>query len=907
MPIREALSAVLRGETAAELDARARAALEDLAEQARAEGQLVAVRDETSARLRQPGATHGVEYLLACACARHGEIERALQTLLALGERLAAEKDWEALAAVADRALELEPTQAGARLLVQAHEALKRDPVRLEALERAWQVVPDDLELALLFAVRLGEAGQPSRRREILAELIPRFAAAQRYAGLEEAALEFAEHRDVEGLTRLVRTLPVLAAQGAFAECRQLVDIAAPPLIEAGAIGGCHAALREVAVKAMAASGAMAGDAYRAALVAALRQGPARDLPDPDGVIASSGLADHTQPLDQALERFDRTAALAPGRAVHHATFGAGRVARNDGENVFIDFAHGRGHRMPFAAAQRTLTPIASDDLRLLKVTDPAGLARLFADDPAGVIVRALAAQGGEADATRLKVFLIGSDLVATKDWTAFWRRAKAAIEKDPRIDSTRAFEQRYRLAPEGAGPGGDDAPLPGLEPRKPARHELSKIRRFLAQHPTLERPLAQRFGRTVQRAMLDADGDRVDRARAGLCFARWNPERTPEWAEVLRSLWEQGLEIGDLAGEEEQIALLESSHAAGVESDAILSALDSRFAAVRERAEGYRGQLDARGRDELRRTLLQHAARHPTAALRLIDEAVAGGERPADAWRLFVAALALIEDRPKTSLAEKVLRRLEPSGAFDRMLVAGECPDEIQLTIRVMVRQWRSSDRYLFPTLDAMKRLGLSEEVAWLERQRQQKTDKLFESVGKQAEDVDIPVMTRATWNRLQKELERLEKELRTTIPQTIQRARELGDLRENAEFHSAKLKQANVSKLVASLQLRLARARFVDEAEFKDGIVGLGAEVTLESDDEVTTYWILGEGEHHHGDHVISFQSAVGRALMGLGIGDEAELGEGERRRRYRVISVERRLPPAEEDADASRPGTR
>jgi transcription elongation factor GreA len=907
MPIRDALSSVLRGEAATELSPTDRAALEDLAAEAQAEGQIVAVRDETSARLRQPGATHAVEYLLAAACARHGEMERALQTLLALGDRLAAEKAWEPLAAVADRALELEPTQAGARLLVQAHEALGRDPARLEALERAWQVVPDDLELALLFAVRLGEAGEERRRREILAELIPRFAAAQRFAGLEEAALEFAEHRDVDGLTRLMRTLPVLAAQGAFAECHQLVDIATPPLVEAGAIGGCHAALRDVAAKAMAASGPVAGDAYRAALVAALRQGPARDLPDPDGVIASSGLEDRTQPFDQALERFDRTAALAPGRAVHHASFGAGRVARNDGENVFIDFAHARGHRMPFAAALRTLTPIAVDDLRLLKVTDPAGLHRLLAEDPAGVVVRALAAQGGEADATRLKVFLIGSDLIASKDWTAFWRRAKAAIEKDPRVDSTRAFEQRYRLAPEGVGTTGDDAPLPGLEPRKPARHELGKVRRFLAQHPTLEKPLAARFGRTIERAMLDPEGARADRARAGLYFARWNPERGEEWSEVLRSLWEQGLEIGDLAGEDEQLALLESSHSAGLESDAILSALDSRFAAVRERAEEYRGRLDTHGREELRRTLLQHPTRYPTAALRLIDDAAAGGEKPADAWRLFVAGIALIEERPKPSVAEKVLRWLEPDGAFDRMLVPGECPDEIQLKIRVMVRQWRSSDRYLFPTLDAMKRLGLSEEVTWLERQRQQKTDKLFESVGKQAEDVDIPVMTRATWNRLQKELERLEKELRTTIPQTIQRARELGDLRENAEFHSAKLKQANVSKLVASLQLRLARARFVDEAEFKDGIVGLGAEVTLESDDEVTTYWILGEGEHHHGDHVISFQSAVGRALMGLGIGDETELGEGERRRRYRVISVERRLPPAEEDADAPQPGTR
>ena len=903
MTFRDQLSPVLRGDTAATLDAKTRAELEQLAHEAQKEGQLVLLRDECAGRLKQPHATHGVEYLLSAACALHGEIERATQTLLSLGEKLAAEKEWDALAAIADRSLELEPTQAGARLLFQAHEALKKDPARIDALERAWSIATDDLELALLLAVRLGEAGQSARRREILADLLPRFAETQRYAGLEEAALEFAEHEDMDGLFRLVLTLKTLADQGAFAEAKTLVDTVWPPIERAQAAGSIYDVIRDLAKKAMAAKGAAAGEPFRAALVASLKQGPATQLPDPARVIKESGLEDKNAPLDAALERYDRTAALAPGRAVHHASFGAGRIAGNDGENVLIDFAKSKGHRMPFAAAQRTLSPISDDDLRLLKATDPPGLAKLVAEEPATVILRGLAAMGGEAEVNKLKMFLVGSDLIGAKDWTAFWRKAKGLVEKDVRIDSSRAFEQKYRVALTGAASaaGSDAAPLPGLEPRKPARHELAKVRKFLAQHPTLEKPLAQRFGKTVERAMHDPDGERSDRARAGIYFARWYPARAPEWTEVLKQLWEQGLEISDLAGEDEQITLLESSHVAGVEADAILSALDSRYSAVRDRAARYREQLDAPGRAVLRRTLLHHATRYPSAVLRMIDDAVELGERPEDGWRLLVAALALVEDRPKPSTAEKVMRWIEPGGAFDRMLKDVPQPDETHLKIRVLLRQWRSSDRYLFPVLDAMKRLGLGEEVEWLEQRRQAKTDKLFESVGKQAEDVDIPFMTRATHARLQKELERLEKELRTTIPQTIQKARELGDLKENAEYHSAKLKQANVSKLVAALQLKLTRASFVDDTKFEDGVVGMGTQVTVESDDSLATYWILGEGEQHHGENVISFQSAVGRALMGRGIGDETEFGEGEQRRRWRIVSVERRLPPAEESVDA------
>ena len=155
---------------------------------------------------------------------------------------------------------------------------------------------------------------------------------------------------------------------------------------------------------------------------------------------------------------------------------------------------------------------------------------------------------------------------------------------------------------------------------------------------------------------------------------------------------------------------------------------------------------------------------------------------------------------------------------------------------------------------------------------------------------------LTLDAYNRLKAELEDLTGERRAEITEKIKVAREHGDLKENAEYHSAKLKQANMSRMVASLQQRLLRARFVDEIEYKEGVIGLGTEVVLESDGAIVTYWILGEGEHHHGNHVVSYQAPVGRALMGRSIGDEVELGEGEQRRRYRVVSVERKLPPSE-----------
>jgi len=124
MPVRDALPAVLRGELGADLKPETRASLEHLAHDAQSEKKLASVRDELGSRLKQPDPSWGVSYLLAAICALNGEVERAQQTLLALGDKVAAKKQWEPLAAIAERSLALVHSQAAAALLVKAHEGI---------------------------------------------------------------------------------------------------------------------------------------------------------------------------------------------------------------------------------------------------------------------------------------------------------------------------------------------------------------------------------------------------------------------------------------------------------------------------------------------------------------------------------------------------------------------------------------------------------------------------------------------------------------------------------------------------------------------------------------------------------------------------------------------------------------
>ena len=130
---------------------------------------------------------------------------------------------------------------------------------------------------------------------------------------------------------------------------------------------------------------------------------------------------------------------------------------------------------------------------------------------------------------------------------------------------------------------------------------------------------------------------------------------------------------------------------------------------------------------------------------------------------------------------------------------------------------------------------------------------------------------LTQEAFDRLQGELAELESSGRTTIQERILNARELGDLRENAEYHQAKEDQAFLEGRI--LELR----RMLEEAEILEGVedtskVTHGTKVTLRDEDgDVETYVFT--STHNKPDTdlpVVSPESALGAALEGRVVGD-------------------------------------
>ena len=135
-----------------------------------------------------------------------------------------------------------------------------------------------------------------------------------------------------------------------------------------------------------------------------------------------------------------------------------------------------------------------------------------------------------------------------------------------------------------------------------------------------------------------------------------------------------------------------------------------------------------------------------------------------------------------------------------------------------------------------------------------------------------DCP-MTLLGKKMIESELTQLIKVDREYIKQAISDARELGDLKENAEYHAAKERQSIIEGRIMDLQSKLARARVIDITTLTSEKIVFGATVTIfDNRKEVeVTYQIVGEDEAQNDPRKISFSSPLGRAMIGREAGDD------------------------------------
>jgi len=148
---------------------------------------------------------------------------------------------------------------------------------------------------------------------------------------------------------------------------------------------------------------------------------------------------------------------------------------------------------------------------------------------------------------------------------------------------------------------------------------------------------------------------------------------------------------------------------------------------------------------------------------------------------------------------------------------------------------------------------------------------------------------LTRAGFDKLDAELKHLKTVERPAIIQAIAEARALGDLSENAEYHSAKERQSFIEGRIKAIEGILSLADVIDTARLS-GPIKFGANVVLRDDDtgEERTYQIVGEQEADIENGRLNIKSPLARALIGKTAGDSAEVRSPGGERSYEILKV-------------------
>ena len=148
---------------------------------------------------------------------------------------------------------------------------------------------------------------------------------------------------------------------------------------------------------------------------------------------------------------------------------------------------------------------------------------------------------------------------------------------------------------------------------------------------------------------------------------------------------------------------------------------------------------------------------------------------------------------------------------------------------------------------------------------------------------------MLQEGYEKLNADLKRLKTE-RPQIVDAIEEARAHGDLSENAEYHAAKERQGQVEADIADLESKLSRAQIIDPRDLSGDKIVFGATVTLiDEDDKPVRYQIVGQTEADAKTGRISYNSPLGRALIGRSVDDEVEVAVPAGDRYYVVSKIE------------------
>ena len=592
---------------------------------------------------------------------------------------------------------------------------------------------------------------------------------------------------------------------------------------------------------------------------------------------------------------------LKPGTFCLHRSWGFGRVAEWNLllNQIVIDFTGKKSHPMQAQYAAENLTPLASEHFLARKANDLALIKKLAGEDRVALVRNIIESRGGQATAAQIGEWLVG-DVLSEAEWKRWWESTKKLLKASGAFSIPAKKTEPIQLRGEGVSHA--DELIASFNKARQPKEQIAALEQILKFHLQFNQPEKQ-----LQPIIATIENMAVRNQKM-------HPELAFELIIARDDLLERvpqlhtthiGLTLSKLILEEEKrlASVLPKLPAAKEKRvlQALPSALGPRWT---ERAlqlmQGNHGRMVAQiprilseaGQHAELRTMLERSIREHSATSEMLAWLCSERERWSELITpdLLGAIFATLEREQHNSpgRASKLQRAL----VEDRQLL-GDIVKKADVGIaRDMMRRLQLSP--LFDELTKRSLLGRIVKVY----------PELEGTItGGQPEEKTAQLIV--SWSSLERRKAEYEELVKAKIPantKEIALARSYGDLSENFEFKAAKQMQSVLMRRKAELEQMLQNARGTSFENIDTSRVSIGTIVTLRAVETniEETYTILGAWDGDPDRHIISYQTAIGQALLGHKVGDAVSLNTEHGLAQFTIVSIQ----PAPPDETAPAP---
>ncbi|MDR0910809.1 MAG: transcription elongation factor GreA [Spirochaetaceae bacterium] len=613
--------------------------------------------------------------------------------------------------------------------------------------------------------------------------------------------------------------------------------------------------------------------------------------------LRSSNLATNYRNVHECIADFEKHIAFDRGNFVYHRTWGVGRIKEIVGDDIIIDFARQRGHKMSLKMAVSSLQTLSKNHIWVLKATQKKEILHdKVKSDPVWALKTVIKSFGNSCDIKKIKSELCPS-VLTVGEWTSWFEKAKNAIKTDPQL---------------GVNP--DNVELLTVRDR-PVSYEEKLYNEFKAEKDFFKRLATMRefcnrkdfepdsdyftemfdyFASFLKNAATNKVSEQILSAYfmvkdlAGR-YPALQPALTVNFPQLLDSiknipamylaLKESKLKEDFLASiklftpswQDIYIQLYPKSLSQTIINNLLKDGSDKSLAnLVKDCFDRYRDRGEAVAH------LYKNYRNEPWfKAAGLTEE-----KQLITLIHILAQTFNNIDNHKETSENKKLNKNVDDmlfkEGFIYRIIDHAEI-DEVN-RVYTFINDVRDID----PAIKLEMRTRILRRFPD------------FKFYGAEEESHVATrglLVTAKKYDEKQKQMAHI---MNVEVPansKEIEFARELGDLRENAEYKAAKEKQELLNSQVAKLKDEIERAQLFDPSTISTVRVGFGTIVRLKNSasGKEETYTILGPWESDPDNKVISYLSPFGAAMQGKKLGEAFELVMGEDKTGYEVVGIE------------------